>query len=193
MKMKKLLLGMTVVASVINVHTVFAEPLPNTLGWIPAGGAATVYCSASRFFPGSPPTTLVKVEAVGGLETNFLITNTAALKTLAIAQIDVYGMTTGALITTLKPGSDIRTPTGQPAFKWSLAPYETTRLPNQATLPLTQQSKPDLLWNNVVFTVKNTYDTPMPAPLVYSDYVEKATPKLGGGVLARIRADCVYR
>lgn len=193
MKMKKSLLGLTVLAGLLNASAGFAGvALPNRLGYIPAHTSATVLCSASRFFPGSPATTIVSNEAVGGLETNFLITNTSGNTALKINKIEVYGMT-GAWITTLTPGSPIATPVGDPAFKWKLAPHETTRLPHEATLPALQQSKPELLWNNIVFTVASADGSKIIAPLVYSDYIEKATPLNGGGVLDRIRADCVYR
>ncbi|MFI3158455.1 MAG: hypothetical protein QX199_20115 [Methylococcaceae bacterium] len=193
MKMKKSLLCFTTMAGLLSVSVSFAgTPLPNRLGYIPASTTATVLCSASRFFPGSPPPTIVANEAVGGLETNFLITNTSGNTALKITKIEVYGMT-GAWITTLTPGSPITTPVGDPAFKWKLAPHETTRLPHEATLPAAQQSKPELLWNNVVFTVASVDGSAILAPLVYSDYIEKATPLIGGGVLDRIRADCVYR
>lgn len=193
MKVKKSLLCFTAMAGLFSASTGFAVTAPpNRLGYIPANTTATVFCSASRFFPGSPPPTIVSNEAVGGLETNFLITNTSGNTSLKITKIDVYGMT-GAWITTLTPGSPITTPAGDPAFKWKLAPHETTRLPNQATLPPLQQSKPELLWNNVVFTVKSASGSKILAPLLYSDYIERATPLNGGGVLDRIRADCVYR
>ncbi len=194
MKMKKSLLCFTVAAGLLLSSSIsFAGAAPtNRLGYIPAKSTATVYCSASRFFPGSPPPTIVKDEKQGGLETNFLITNTSSTSSLEITQVEVYGMT-GALITTLSPTSTVSTPEGSPEFKWVLSPFETTRLPHEATLPLMQQSKPELLWDNVVFTVKSTDNKQILAPMLYSDFIEYATPANGGGVLARIRADCTYR
>jgi hypothetical protein len=194
MKMKKSLLCLTAVTSGLLISSLsFAGTVPtNRLGYISAKTNGTFYCSASRFFPGSPPTTIVKDERQGGLETDFLITNTSSTKSLNITKIDIYGMT-GALITTLMPTSIIDTPQGSPVFKWTLAPFETTRLPHEATLPMMQQSKPELLWSNVVFTVKSADDREIIAPMAYSDFVEKATPANGGGVLSRLRADCTYR
>lgn len=193
MRMKKSLLCFTAIVELLVVNKSFgATELPNRLGFISAKNTANIYCQASRFFPGSPATTLVKDEKQGGLETDFLITNASENKSLQITKIDVYGMT-GALITTLTSTSVIDTPVGYPAFKWTLSPHETTRLPHEATLPGTQQSKPELLWDNVVFTVKSSDNQQILAPMVYSDYVEKATPANGGEVLDRIRADCVYR
>lgn len=168
-----------------------AASVDNILGYIPAKSSAIIFCSSSRFFPGSPANTLVENERKGGLETNFLITNTSETDVLNISKVDVFAMTSGALLTNLSPSSVVRTPAGFPPFKWVLAPHETTVLPQDLVLPPKQQSKPDLLWNNVVFTVKNTNNVPILAPMVFSDYVEYATPELGGGVLARIRADCV--
>lgn len=189
--MKKLILGITALAGLVSAVASHAE-VPNSLGYIAPNKTATIYCGASRFFPGSPPTTIVANERVGGLETNFLVTNTSEDKTLEIVKIDIYAMT-GQLISRLTPRSIIPTPDGDPFFKWTIAPHETTRLPNQATLPLTQQSKPYLLWNNVVFTVKNAGPGSILAPMVFSDFIEKELPSLGGNVLARVRADCVYR
>lgn len=189
--MKNLILGMTAVVGLASASASFAE-VPNSLGFIAPNKTATVYCGTSRFFPGSPPTTVVANEKAGGLETNFLVTNTSDDKTLEIVKIDVYTMQ-GDLVSRLTPRSIIPTPAGDPFFKWTLAPHETTRLPNQAVLPLTQQSKPYLLWNNVVFTVKNAGRGSILAPMVFSDFIEKELPSIGGNVLARVRADCVYR
>lgn len=196
MKMKSSLLGMTAIAGLLATSVgIAANPaslLPNKLGFIPENSSAEITCSASRFFPGSPPPTIVANEAVGGLETNFLITNTSANDNLKIVKIDIYGFT-GKWITTITPGSPIATPAGDPKFKWKLAPFETTRLPHEATLPAMQQSKPELLWNSVIFTVKSANGSRMLAPLVYSDFVEKQIPAIGGGILARIRSECAYR
>ncbi len=193
MKMKKsLLCFITTVEFLITSASFAGTALPNKLGYIPEQTTATVFCSTSRFYPGAPPGTVVKDQAEGGLEASFLVTNASSNKVLNITQIDVYGMT-GAWITTLTPGSPITTPTGDPVFKWKLAPHETTRLPSQATLPPLQVANPELLWSSVVFTVKSADGSLILAPMVYSDYVEKATPANGGGVLDRIRADCLYR
>lgn len=189
--MKKLIIGLTALAGLMGASASIAD-VPNSLGYIAPNKTATIYCGASRFFPGSPPTTIVANEKVGGLETNFLITNTSDDKSLEIVKIDIYAIT-GDLISRLTPNSTIPTPEGDPFFKWVIAPHETTRLPHEATLPLAQTSKPFLLWNNVVFTVKNAGRGSILAPMVFSDFIEKELPSLGGNVLARVRADCVNR
>jgi hypothetical protein len=196
MKMKKLLLGMTALSGLLTVSASFAVALApvNRLGFIPAGASATVVCSASRFFPGAPPGTMVKDEAAGGLQTDFLITNTDNKK-LMITKIDVYAMTTGMPIASYTPPAPppASADPADPVFKWTLAPHATTRLSHEAVLPPNQVANPALLWNTVVFTIQAPATVRILSPLVYSDYAEFKTPATGGTIIDRIRTPCVIR
>ena len=71
MKMKKLLLSIAALAGLLAASASFALTPINRLGYIPPNTTATAVCSASRFFPGAPPGTMVKDELPGGLQTDF--------------------------------------------------------------------------------------------------------------------------
>ncbi|MFI3119505.1 MAG: hypothetical protein QX203_05970 [Methylococcaceae bacterium] len=195
MNMKKSLLSLTAIVGLLSASVGFAVMPNNRSGYIDANTSATVDCSASRFFPGAPPGTTVENEQAGGLQTDFLITNISENKTLMITQVNVYAMTTGAVIASYTPPSPPppSSDPSDPVFKWKLKPHETTRLFKEAVLPPQEVANPNLLWNSVSFTVKAGNDTKILAPMVYADYAEYKTPALGGAIIDRIRANCVYR
>jgi len=197
MKMKKLLLGITALSGLLTVSASFAVALApvNRLGYIAPGASATVVCGASRFFAGATPNTPVSQEPpIGGLQTDFLITNTD-IRPLLITKIEVYDMTRANAqpIATYTPPM-VPPPSldpADPAFKWTLAAHATTRLSREAVLLPNQIAMPALLWNTVVFTVKAANSkVRMLSPLVYSDYAELSP---SNAIIDRIRTPCVIR
>jgi hypothetical protein len=191
MTIKPSLFAVTAIAGLLSSLS-FAGTPTNTLGYIDPGTSVTAVCSASRFFPGALPGNPISSGLPGGLQTDFIITNSDN-RTLSISKIDVYAMN-GRQIATYSKGATLPGNSDNPAFKWDLAGHETTVLSKEAVLPPNEISIPTVLWHTVVFTLKARNPTAkIFAPLVFSDYAEYKKPLDGGTIIDRIRASCVYR
>ncbi len=197
MKIKKILFFVGTLSGLIAANPSSAGPV-GTMAMIKT---AKIICTGS-LTEDVPLVTVVGAGQQKGIESSWFITNTSATDSLAITQIDSYGMD-GKLIVSLTPDTapTLEADTGG-FFKWTVSPLQLIRFPHDYSMIYPVDgvggTAPDLVrWYNVVFTVQNaTPDTMISAPLAISAMVERTedltvTPATHF-VLSRTRNECKY-